>query len=84
MEIPRLVSVFGFKGLIKLLESGALPIICDYIAMGDIGQSRGLKITRARVGTLPLCSYRIVPVSIPAYHPTESPTARSTWTRGST
>lgn len=64
-EIPRLVTVFGFRGLMELLESGALSIICDYISMGNIGQTLGLKITRARGRTLPLCSYRIVPVSIP-------------------
>jgi hypothetical protein len=65
LEIPRLVKVFGFKGLMELLESGALSIICDPVTMGNIGQSLGLKITNARGGPLPLCSYRIVPVSIP-------------------
>jgi hypothetical protein len=73
VEIPRLVSVFGFKGLMRLLDSGALSITCDYIAMGNIGQTSGLKITRARGGTLPLCSYRIVPVSIPERLPTGEP-----------
>ena len=73
VEIPRLVSVFGFKGLMRLLESGALSITCDYISMGNIGQARGLKITRARGRTLPQCSYRIVPVSIPEYLPTGEP-----------
>ena len=50
VEIPRLVSVFGFKGLMRLLESGALCIICDYIAMGNSGQTSGLKITLVRGG----------------------------------
>ncbi len=73
VEIPRLVKVFGFRGLMELLESGALSIICDYVAMGNIGQTAGLKITRARGGPLPLCSYRIVPVSIPERLPTGEP-----------
>jgi hypothetical protein len=65
MEIPRLYNAFGFKDLMALLESGALSIIYDPITMGNIGQSDGLRVTRARGGMLPLCSYRIVPVSIP-------------------
>jgi hypothetical protein len=65
VEIPRLISVFGFKGLMELLESGALSIICDYISVGSVGQAQGLKVTRARGGPLPLSSYRIVPVSVP-------------------
>jgi hypothetical protein len=73
VEIPRLVKVFGFKGLMELLESGALSIICDHVTMGNIGQSLGLKVTRARGGPLPLCSYRIVPVSIPERLPTGEP-----------
>ena len=54
-------NAFGFRDLMELLESGALSIICDYMSMGNIGQTRNLKITRRRGGTLPLCSYRIVP-----------------------
>ena len=73
VEIPRLVRVFGFRGLMELLESGALSIICDPITMGNIGQTLDLKITRARGGPLPLCSYRIVPVSIPERLPTGEP-----------
>ena len=73
VEIPRLVRVFGFRGLMELLDSGALSIICDPITMGNIGQTLGLKITRARGGPLPLCSYRIVPVSIPERLPTGEP-----------
>jgi hypothetical protein len=65
VEIPHLYNAFGFKDLMAMLESGALSIICDAIAMGNIGQTRGLKVTRARGRTLPLCSYRIVPISIP-------------------
>lgn len=70
VEIPRLYNAFGFRDLMELLESGALSIICDYMSMGNIGQTRNLKITRRRGGTLPLCSYRIVPVSIPECLPT--------------
>lgn len=65
MEIPRLCDVFGFGGLMELLESGALSIVCDYLSMGNVGQTGGLKITRVRGRTFPLSSYRIVPVSIP-------------------
>jgi hypothetical protein len=65
VEIPRLYNAFGFKDLMALLESGALSIICDPVTMGNIGQTDGLKVTGARGGTLPLCSYRIVPISIP-------------------
>jgi hypothetical protein len=65
VEIPRLVTAFGFKGLMELLESDALSIICDYISVGNIGQTGGLRVTQARGGPLALSSYRIVPVSIP-------------------
>lgn len=70
VEISRLHKAFGFKDLMALLESGALSIICDYMSMGNIGQTRNLKVTRRRGRTLPLCSYRIVPVSIPERLPT--------------
>jgi hypothetical protein len=70
VEIPRLYNAFGFGDLMALLESGALSIICDAISMGNIGQTRGLEVTRARGRTLPLCSYRIVPISIPERLPT--------------
>lgn len=73
VEIPRLVTAFGFKGLMELLESDALSIICDYISVGNIGQTGGLRITQARGGPLPLSSYRIVPVSIPDQLPTGEP-----------
>jgi hypothetical protein len=72
-EIPRLVTAFGFKGLMELLESEALSIICDYISMGNIGQTGGLRITQVRGGPLPLSSYRIVPVSVPDQLPTGEP-----------
>jgi hypothetical protein len=50
-----------------------LSIICDYISMGNIGQTGGLRVTQARGGPLPLSSYRIVPVSIPDQLPTGEP-----------
>ncbi len=73
VEIPRLYDAFGFRDLMALLESGALSIICDAVSMGNIGQTGGLKVTRARGRTLPLCSYRIVPISIPERLPTGEP-----------
>jgi hypothetical protein len=47
-EIPRLYNAFGFRDLMALLEWGALSIICDATSKGNIGQTRGLKVTRAR------------------------------------
>jgi hypothetical protein len=64
-EIPTMVSVFGYRGLMTLIESGAVQIICDAMTAGQIGQTADLNATRARGGPLPLGAYHLAAVSIP-------------------
>lgn len=40
LEIPHLLRVFGFEGLIALLKSGALRINCDAVALAQQGEAR--------------------------------------------
>jgi hypothetical protein len=60
-EIPALLECFGFEGLMALLDSGALDIVCDAMTVGSIGQFNDNGVT---VGgdLLPLGSYRLLPV----------------------
>ena len=64
-EVPALIQVFGADGLLKLIDSGAVRIVCDAMTAGQIGQTADLKSTIARGGPLPLGSYRLVSVGIP-------------------
>jgi len=64
-EVPALIAVFGVQGFLKLLESGAVRIVCDAMTAGQVGQTATLKSTTDRGGPLPLGSYRIVSVGIP-------------------
>jgi hypothetical protein len=63
-EIPRLIRVFGLKGVEALLESDGFSIICDAASMGSVGQIGWLKTSLSRGGPLPLGSYRIASVSL--------------------
>jgi len=68
-EIPALVSVFGADGLLTLLDSGVVRIVCDVMTAGQVGQTAILKSAAKRGGTLPLSSYRLVSIGIPADGP---------------
>ena len=59
-EIPSLISAFGAKGFLTLLESGAIKVICDAMTAAQVGQTARLKSTTMRGGPLPLGSYRLV------------------------
>lgn len=60
-EILHLLRVFGYYGLIDLLQSGAVKIHCDAITIGQTGQTN-LK-SRIKKGILPICSYAFSLVS---------------------
>jgi len=62
-EIPALVSVFGVDGLLKLLDSGVVEILADFVTTGQIGQTAGIQATIKRGGPLPLGSYSLVTVA---------------------
>jgi hypothetical protein len=58
LEMPALASLFGIQGLVTLLETRALRVQCDAIAMGQIGQTTfGEK--RTAKGPLPLGSFSL-------------------------
>jgi hypothetical protein len=63
-EVPALVSVFGFRGLMTLIESGVLRVICDAMTTGQIGQLDGLELTRSRGGPLPPRAYHLAAIGI--------------------
>jgi hypothetical protein len=68
-EVPALISTFGADGLLALIDSGAMRIVCDVMTAGQIGQTATLKVTEKRGGLLPLGSYRLASVSIPLEGP---------------
>jgi hypothetical protein len=55
-EIPFLLNVFGYDGLMSLLKSNALTIHCDAFTLSQTGQLKVLE-SRVKKGLLPLCSY---------------------------
>lgn len=63
-EIPSLVAAFGADGLLELLDSGAVRIVCDVMTAGQIGQTAGLRATVNRGAPLPLGSYHLTSVGI--------------------
>jgi len=67
-ELPRLIRVFGYDGLVALLSSKALRIYCDAISFSQIGQ-HPVTERRRREGRLPLGSYDFVSVSIAYWEP---------------
>lgn len=62
-EIPVLIQVLGYEGLMALLNDPHFEIICDGLTAGSIGQTGPLRITEERGGTLPLGSFRIVTIA---------------------
>jgi hypothetical protein len=64
-EVPALIAIFGVRGFLTLLDSGAVRIVCDAMTAGQVGQLAFLKTTANRGGPLPLGSYRIASVGIP-------------------
>lgn len=62
-EIPALVALFGAQGLLDLLDSGVLEIVCDALTIGEIGRVAGLEITDHRGGPLPIGAYRLSAIS---------------------
>ncbi len=63
-EIPWLINAVGADGLIELLDSGALEIVCDALTVGQIGQAEGLEASVRRGGLLPLGAYHLAGISI--------------------
>ncbi len=63
-EIPALVAAFGVDGLLELLDSGAVALVCDAMTAGQIGQTAGLRATIKRGAPLPLGSYRLVSIGM--------------------
>ena len=63
-EFPLLIAIFGAEGLIDLLDSGCIDIICDAQTSGQIGQNTVVQASDRRGGPLPLESYRLVTVGI--------------------
>lgn len=58
LEVPALVSAFGFSGLRALLQSGALRIQCEAVTIANTGQVAVLE-SRRQKGVLPLGSYSL-------------------------
>jgi hypothetical protein len=63
-EIPALVRVFGYEGLMALLDSPGFDVIADNMTAGSIGQTGTLQVTQRRGGLLPLGSYRICGIGL--------------------
>lgn len=63
-EIPRLIDVFGFEGVMTLLRSPDVSLVCDAQTTGQVGQTAILKSAMQRGGPLPLGSYRFVQVTM--------------------
>ena len=65
-EIPYLVELFGFDGLIELLNSGALKIYCGANTTGQTGQTA--IESRIKKGILPLGSYSFSTIRAHGYN----------------
>ena len=63
-EFPLLIAIFGAEGLIDLLDSGCIDVICDGQTSGQIGQNTVVQSSDRRGGPLPLESYRLATVGI--------------------
>jgi len=66
-ELPHLLRVFGYDGLVTLLQSDALRIHCDAVTLGSVGQLSVLNWRRQK-GLLPLGSYAFSTVRITNWH----------------
>jgi hypothetical protein len=63
-EIPRMIEVFGYEGVMRLLDDKSFGIICDAMTAGSIGQTSVVRQAEKRGGVLPLGSYNIVLISL--------------------
>ena len=62
-EVAALAAVFGTRGLLDLIDEGAVSLVCDALTIGEIGRT-DLDVTDRRGGPLPLGSYRLAAVSM--------------------
>lgn len=62
-EIPSLIAVFSANGLLKLIDSGAVEIVCDAMTAAQVGQVEIFKSSLNRGGPLPLGCYRLASVT---------------------
>ena len=63
-EIPLLLKVFGFHGLMQLLDEPDFDIICDAMTAGSVGQLDVPGMNNPRGGPLPLNSFCISVVAL--------------------
>jgi hypothetical protein len=63
-EIPTMVKVFGYAGVMRLLDDPNFGIICDAMTAGSVGQTSILQMTERRGGVLPLGSYHVAQISM--------------------
>lgn len=62
-EIPALARAFGPRGLVDLMNSGALTFVGDLATAAQTGQTATLE-TSARLGILPSGSFRLATVTL--------------------
>lgn len=62
-EMPSLLEVFGYDGVMRLLDEPGFQIISDAMTAGSVGQNSIVRTTRERGGVLPLFAYNITTVS---------------------
>ncbi len=63
-EVPALVATFGVGGLLELLDSGAVGVLCDALTFGQVGQIPWLGASEIRGGPLPIGAYRLSTVTM--------------------
>lgn len=66
-EIPQLMRMFGYNGLLSLLKSGALRISCHSITIGERGNARPKTVSGKRGQPLPLGVFDLATIR-PADH----------------
>lgn len=62
-EIPTLLQVFGYDGVMRLMDEPGFEIISGAMTAGSIGQNSVVHLTEQRGGILPLGSYNIACVT---------------------
>lgn len=62
-EMPSLLQVFGYDGVMRLLDEPGFQIISDAMTAGSIGQNSVVRPTAERGGVLPQFAYNITTVS---------------------
>lgn len=63
-ELPVLAGVFGERGLIRLLEVGALKMLFESYTLGQLGQARADLKLSGNTKRLPLGSYSFSPIRL--------------------